>query len=194
MEAALAGDLAVVVVGGVQGHVRVCDQMAQGRRLREHARRVAIAEGLHEGAVDLVDLPGQAALGRDVLPEARDVLGLHARDRLERIGAAEGVHVQEMIGVARPGALQVGGDGLLAQVGGVGLEHPAQRVGQRAHRLPSDQAVARESPGPRGSGGEREHEGEGDGRGQGAAPRRPRGARPQPSVGSRHAAATSSSR
>ncbi len=192
MHAALAGELPVVVVGGVQGHVRVGDQVAEGARALERARQVAVAEGLDEAAVHLVDLPGQAALGRDVLAEAGDVLGLHPRDRIERIGAAEGVHVQEVVGVARTRPLQVGGDGLLGEVGGIGLEHPAQRRRKGAHGLPPDQAVAGESPGTRGGGDERENEGSGGE--QDATQRRPGGARPRPSVGSRHAGATSSSR
>jgi hypothetical protein len=52
--------------------------------------------------------------------------------------------------------------------------------------------VAREPPGPRGGGEEGEDQGRGGG--QDATPRRPGGARPQPSMGSRHAAATSGSR
>ena len=192
VQAALAAELPVVVVGGVEGNVRVRDQVAERARAFERAREVALAEGLDQAAVDLFDLPGQAALGRDVLAEAGDVLGLHPRDRLERIGAAEGVQVEEVIGVARSGALEVRRDGLLGQVGGVGLEHVAQGLGQGTHRLAPNQAVAGESPGPCGRG--EEGEDEGGGRGQDVAQRRPRGARPQPSLGSRHAGVTSSSR
>ena len=64
VQATLGGGLAVVVAGGVQGHVGVGHQVAEGARALEGPRQVAGAEGVDQAAIDLLDLPGQAALAR----------------------------------------------------------------------------------------------------------------------------------
>src|SRR5437763_17098570 len=56
VQAALARELPVVVFGGVQGDVRVGDEVAEGARALERAREVAVAEALDEAAARLVDL------------------------------------------------------------------------------------------------------------------------------------------
>ena len=154
MYAVLPGQLAVVVLGGVQGHVRIGDVVADIGGSAQDPVHVAALEGVDKSRVHEADVPGHDAIGvQRVLREFGHCIGPTARHHGERIRTIEriviDVDVMAWCLALHRVTAPIGIHGVITQEIDVLFEERKEfrRHGETSH--PVDALVAIEAPGLR---------------------------------------------